>query len=128
MQVASMHFKARAHDKLNDALLQANLKKMQGKFVATAAWRSPSSTTSRAPATPGGTFARTCSTTSTAGCSCSRRTRRSAARTVLWAETPADVNALVLAIAKRHEVRKIIKAKSMVSEESGLDHAIEAAE
>jgi L-lactate dehydrogenase complex protein LldF len=28
-----MHFKARAHDKLNDALLQANLKKMQGKFV-----------------------------------------------------------------------------------------------
>ena len=34
MQVASMHFKARAHDKLNDALLQANLRKMQGKFVA----------------------------------------------------------------------------------------------
>ena len=26
MQVASMHFKARAHDKLNDALLQTNLK------------------------------------------------------------------------------------------------------
>ena len=47
--------------------------------------------------------------------------------TVLFAETPADVNALVLEIAARHAVRKIIKSKSMVSEESALDHAIEAA-
>jgi hypothetical protein len=46
---------------------------------------------------------------------------------VLWAETPAEVNALVLEIATRHAVRKIIKSKSMVSEESALDHAIEAA-
>ena len=46
---------------------------------------------------------------------------------MLWAETPADVNALVLEIAARHGVRKIIKSKSMVSEESALDHAIEAA-
>ena len=34
MQIASMHFKERAHVKLNDARLQGNLKKMQGKFVA----------------------------------------------------------------------------------------------
>src|SRR5207248_5844156 len=43
------------------------------------------------------------------------------------AETPADINRLVLAIARRHAVQKIIKSKSMVSEESALDHAIEAA-
>ena len=53
--------------------------------------------------------------------------RRARGATVLWAETPADVNALVLEIAARHGVRKIIKSKSMVSEESALDHAIEAA-
>jgi L-lactate dehydrogenase complex protein LldF len=47
--------------------------------------------------------------------------------TVLWAETPADINAQVLAIAQRHGVAKIIKSKSMVSEESALDRAIEAA-
>src|SRR5206468_8095815 len=47
--------------------------------------------------------------------------------TVLWAQTPADVNALVLDIASRHGVRKVIKSKSMVSEESALDHALEAA-
>ncbi len=34
MQVASMHFKERAHVKLHDARLQDNLRKMQGKFVA----------------------------------------------------------------------------------------------
>src|SRR4029450_10074903 len=47
--------------------------------------------------------------------------------TVLWAETPAEINAHVLDIARRHGVRKIIKSKSMVSEESELDRAIEAA-
>ena len=37
MEVASMHFKERAHVKLNDERLQFNLKKMQGKFVGQAA-------------------------------------------------------------------------------------------
>jgi L-lactate dehydrogenase complex protein LldF len=46
---------------------------------------------------------------------------------VLWAETPAEINAHVLDIARRHGARKIIKSKSMVSEESELDRAIEAA-
>ena len=46
--------------------------------------------------------------------------------TVLWAETPDEVNKHVLDIAKRHGVHKTIKSKSMVSEESALDRAIEA--
>src|SRR5436309_4012538 len=33
VQVASMHFKERAHVKLHDAQLQHNLKKIKGKFV-----------------------------------------------------------------------------------------------
>ena len=33
MQVASMHFKERAHVKLHDALLQDNLKRMQGTIT-----------------------------------------------------------------------------------------------
>src|SRR2546428_7157050 len=55
--------------------------------------------------------------------------RNAAARgaTVLWAETPEEINAHVLDIARRHGVTKIIKSKSMVSEESELDRAIEAA-
>ncbi|HEY5307848.1 MAG TPA: (Fe-S)-binding protein, partial [Casimicrobiaceae bacterium] len=34
MQIASMHFKERAHIKLADVELQRNLEKIQGKFVA----------------------------------------------------------------------------------------------
>jgi L-lactate dehydrogenase complex protein LldF len=127
MQIASMHFKARAREKMNDAQLQANLAKMQGKFVGKR----------RASLVELDDF----EGTRDAGRAIRQRSlddldawlttfeRNAAARgaMVLWAETPADVNALVLEIARRHAVRKIIKSKSMVSEESGLDHAIEAA-
>ena len=127
MQVASMHFKERAHIKLHDAGLQSNLKKMQGKFVGKR----------RAALTELDDF----EATREAGKAIRNRAlenldvwlelfeKNATARgaTVLFAETPADINALVLAIAARHRVAKIIKSKSMVSEESALDHAIEAA-
>jgi len=46
---------------------------------------------------------------------------------VHWAETGDDVNRLVLEIARRNAVRKIIKSKSMLGEETGLNHYLEAA-
>ncbi len=127
MQVASMHFKERAHVKLHDERLQHNLKKMQGKFV----------TNRRASLVELDDF----EGTRDAGKAIRNRAledldvwlplfeRNAKARgaTVLYAETPDDVNALVLEIAAKHAVKKIIKSKSMVSEESALDHAIEAA-
>ena len=127
MQVASMHFKERASVKMDDARLQDNLKKMQGKFVAKR----------RASLVELDDF----EGTRDAGKRIRNRSlenldvwlelfeQNAAARgaTVLWAQTPAEVNALVLEIAARHRVQKIIKSKSMVSEESALDHAIEAA-
>jgi L-lactate dehydrogenase complex protein LldF len=127
MQIASMHFKARAHDKLNDALLQANLKKMQGKFVgkrksAIVELDDFEGTRDAAKAIR----QRALDDLDTWLAIFEANAKRRGA-TVLWAETPADVNALVLDIARRHAVKKIIKSKSMVSEESALDHAIEAA-
>jgi L-lactate dehydrogenase complex protein LldF len=54
--------------------------------------------------------------------------RATAAGTIVhWAETPQQVNELVIEIARRHEVRKIIKSKSMLGEETNLNHALEAA-
>jgi L-lactate dehydrogenase complex protein LldF len=127
MQIASMHFKETAHAKLNDARLQANLKKMQGKFVGKR--RSAIVELDDFEGTRDAAKAirqRALDDLDTwLALFEENATRRGA--TVLWAETPADVNALVLEIARRHAVRKIIKSKSMVSEESGLDHAIEAA-
>jgi len=43
-----------------------------------------------------------------------------------WAENGQEVNRLVLDIARRHGVRKIIKSKSMLGEESGLNQFLEA--
>jgi L-lactate dehydrogenase complex protein LldF len=46
---------------------------------------------------------------------------------VHWAETAEEANAIALAIARRVEARRIVKGKSMVSEEIGFNHAMEAA-
>ena len=46
---------------------------------------------------------------------------------VHWAETGTDANRLVVDIARQHGVRRIAKAKSMVSEETHLNAALEAA-
>lgn len=44
---------------------------------------------------------------------------------VLWAEDCAEARRLVLEICARHGVRKVIKSKSMLSEEAGLNEALE---
>jgi L-lactate dehydrogenase complex protein LldF len=46
---------------------------------------------------------------------------------VHWAETAAAANAIVVSIAKQHAVRLVAKGKSMVSEETHLNAALEAA-
>lgn len=46
---------------------------------------------------------------------------------VHWAETAQDVNRILIEIARANGVRKIVKSKSMVSEESGLNDAVAAA-
>src|SRR5215471_17355541 len=125
MQIASMHFKERAHANMANAQLQGNLQKIKGKFVAKR----------RASIVELDDF----EGTREAGRAIRQRAlydldvwleifeRNATARgaTVLWAETPADINAHVLDIAARHGVKKIIKSKSMVSEESELDRALE---
>ena len=46
---------------------------------------------------------------------------------VHWAETAQEVNQLVLDIARRNQVRKIIKSKSMLGEETDLNAFLQAA-
>ncbi len=47
--------------------------------------------------------------------------------TVLWAKDAAEANQHVLDIAREHNVRSVVKSKSMVSEEMELNHVLEAA-
>ncbi|MDR1383514.1 MAG: lactate utilization protein [Planctomycetaceae bacterium] len=44
--------------------------------------------------------------------------------TVLWAEDAAEANRLVLEIAKKNQVKTVVKAKSMLSEEIELNHTL----
>ena len=127
MQVASMHFKARAHDKLNDAQLQRNLSKIKGKFVAGRRESLVELDDVEATRDAARDIRQRTLDNLDVWLEIFERNAISRGATVLWAETPADINKLVLEIAFRHGVRTIIKSKSMVSEESSLDHAIEAA-
>jgi len=126
MQVQSMHFKARAGQKLADLRLQQNLKKLSTKFV-----------TARVSA-----ITELDDFEATRDQAVERRMRaiehldvwletfeREATRrgaTVLYAETAQDAARLVVEIAQKHDVKKVIKSKSMVSEEMQLNRALEA--
>ncbi len=46
---------------------------------------------------------------------------------VHWAQTPDEANAIALDIAQRVKAKRVIKGKSMVSEEVEFNHAMEAA-
>ena len=126
MQVQSMHFQARAGEKLADTRLQKNLKKLAEKFVSARA-----------------TVMQEIDYEATRQAAVERRNRvldrldvwieifeqnaKARGATVLFAETPAQASELVVEIAKRHDVKRVTKSKSMVSEEMALNAALEAA-
>lgn len=127
MQVQSMFFERKSIEKLNDARLQENLKRLSGKFVA----------------------ARTSAVAeledfeSTRSWAVSLRNRaiqsldvwlemfetnaKANGATVLFARTPQEASELVVKIAKRHDVKSVTKSKSMVTEEMALNKALEKA-
>ncbi|QBC31503.1 MULTISPECIES: lactate utilization protein B [Pandoraea] len=123
MQVQSMQFKARAGQKLADQRLQANLRKLSTKFV-----------TARATAIEEIDFEATREALK------ARRNRgletldvwleifeREATRrgaTVLFAESTQDAARLIAEIARKHDVKKVIKSKSMVTEELQLNKVL----
>ena len=127
MQIASMHFKERAHANMANVELQRNLRKIEGKFVAKRRASLVELDDFEATRDAGKAIRQRALDNLDVWLEIFERNATARGATVLWAETPAEINAHVLEIARRHGVRKIIKSKSMVSEESELDRAIEAA-
>jgi L-lactate dehydrogenase complex protein LldF len=127
MQIASMHFKERAHANMANAELQRNLQKIKGKFVAKRRESLTELDDFEATREAGRAIRQLALDDLDVWLEIFERNATARGATVLWAETPAEINAHVLDIARRHGARKIIKSKSMVSEESELDRAIEAA-
>ena len=120
MQVQSMHFKARAKDALANPRLQQNLKKLSTKFVSA---RAVAMQAIDFPATRAELKARRNRALDHLDVWLETFEREAARRgtTVLYAETTRDAARLVADIARKHEVKKVIKTKSMVSEEMRLN-------
>ncbi len=127
MQIRSMHFKARAGQKLADVVLQENLKKAKSKFVDMRALAIADLDDFEATREA----AKSLRDRALADLDLwlekfeQEATRRGA--TVLWAKDGAEVCQRVVDIARRHGVKKVTKSKSMLSEEAGLNQALEAA-
>ncbi|KVM61773.1 (Fe-S)-binding protein [Burkholderia ubonensis] len=123
MQVQSMHFKARAGQKLADQRLQQNLKKLSTKFVSA---RADAMTQIDFPATRAALKARRNRALENLDAWLEAFEREATRRgtTVLYADTTADAARLVADIARRHDVKKVIKTKSMVSEEMRLNEVL----
>src|SRR5215218_1606756 len=108
MQVASMHFKERAHVLMNDDVLQVNLKKIKGKFVAKRRESLVELDDFEGTRDAAKEIRNRALENLDVWLEMFEKNAKARGATVLWAETPAEVNALVLDIATRHSVRKII--------------------
>src|SRR5204863_7305529 len=114
MQVASMQFKARAHANLHDEQLQQNLRKFQGKFVPARRNALVELDDVEGTREAARQIRQRALDALDTWLELFEENANVAGATVLWADTPADINRLVLEIAARHGVKKIIKSKSMV--------------
>jgi len=127
MQVTSQQFKQAASRKLADPQLQKALRNAKGKLVVTRA-RSMLELDNPEAMREAAARVRDFGIAHMDVLLEEWEKRAIAAGTVVhWVENPADVNAKVIEIARAHQVRKIIKSKSMLGEETNLNHALEAA-
>lgn len=126
MQVASMHFRPRATEKLADPHLREALNGLKRRFVP---GRAAVMTEVDFEATRDAAEAIRNRALENLDYFLELFERNATARgaKVHWAETAQEVNDIVLAIARDNGVRKAVKSKSMVSEECALNDVLEAA-
>jgi L-lactate dehydrogenase complex protein LldF len=129
MQTQSMHFKRRAADALADARLQATLKRFGSGFAdkrAAARIAYGVEAFERLRDAAEAIRRRALENLDAWLLRFEEEATRRGTR-VLWAASTAEVRAHVLAICREHGLARAIKSKSMVSEEAGLNAALEAA-
>ena len=127
MEIRSMHFKARVGEKLADELLQENLGRVRYKFVNQRArsileLEDFEATREAARELRDSTLGNLDLWLEKFEQEATRRGAK-----VLWAKDGAEVCRQVIDIARQHGVKKVAKSKSMLSEEAGLNQALEAA-
>jgi L-lactate dehydrogenase complex protein LldF len=127
MEVTSVKFKTKAAAALRNESLQFALGRMQSHFVdkrSAAVKELPEFEAMREH----GTQIRDCVLRDLAGyLQRFEQAAQAAGATVHWAETTDEANRIVAEIARGHGVRKIVKSKSMVTEECALNEHLERA-
>ncbi|RPI44401.1 MAG: iron-sulfur cluster-binding protein, partial [Betaproteobacteria bacterium] len=127
MQVTSMHFKARAAEKLADPSLREALEGLKRRFVpGRAAAIAELDNFEEIREAAAAIRARVLGHLDFYLEEFERRATERGAL-VHWAQTWHEANEIVLRIARDNGVRKAVKSKSMVSEECSLNDALEAA-
>jgi L-lactate dehydrogenase complex protein LldF len=127
MQIASMHFKRKATLQLENDHLQQNLRKFGRGFVDKRALAVADVDNFEDLRTAGAAIRDRSLASLDAWLLEFERNATARGTQVHWAETADDVNRIVIEIARANGVRKVVKSKSMVSEESALNQALEAA-
>jgi L-lactate dehydrogenase complex protein LldF len=127
MQIASVHFKARASAKLADASLQSALAKLQTNFVGGRAQRVAELDNFAAIRDAAAAIRDRALADLDVYLEEFERNATARGAAVHWAETAAEVNGIVCELARRYGVRKAVKSKSMVTEECALNEALEGA-
>ena len=122
-----MHFKANAGAKLADVVLQGNLKNAKYKFVDGRARAITELDDFEGTRDAGRDIRDRVLADLDLWLERFERQATATGASVLWAKDGAEVCRHVVDIARRHGVKKAIKSKSMLSEESGLNQALEAA-
>ncbi len=130
MQAQSMHFRPRAAEALANETLQSNLEKfnstgftaLRGKAVSEFGPELFEKLRGEGAAIRDRSLANLDAWIERFEAEATRR-----GATVLFAETREEACELLLDICRRHGVKKAIKSKSMLSEEAGVNEALEAA-
>jgi len=128
MQVQSMFFERKASEKLNDPRLQENLKRLSSKFVnarATSILELEDFEGTRSAAVD---IRNRSIQNLDVWLELFEQKAIATGAKVLFARTPQEAAQLVVKIAQKHEVKTVIKSKSMVTEEMALNKALEAAD
>ncbi|MDX1668073.1 MAG: LutB/LldF family L-lactate oxidation iron-sulfur protein [Limnobacter sp.] len=124
MQVQSMFFEQKAVEKLNDARLQENLKRLSGKFVAARANSIIELEDFEATRDAAVRLRNRSLKELDVWLALFEEKANQTGAKVLYARTPQEACDLVVKIAKRHSVKTVTKSKSMVTEEMGLNKVL----
>jgi L-lactate dehydrogenase complex protein LldF len=127
MELSPGRFKAQAAASLADARLQAALEKLQDRFVVGRA--QSLATLANAETVRDAAAEIRANTLANLDVWLERfeTAAQAAGAEVHWAEDAPAVNRLLLDIATRHDVKRVVKSKSMVTEECRVNDALEAA-